>query len=106
MIPVADLVVPKNTPATAPASVLLRPVRGYIARVLVRAPDGCAGLVGLRLRDRGSQFLPTFGWLLLNDTEYGQTIGLALQGPPFEVWADAYNLDDTYSHSLQIRIEG
>ena len=100
-----ELTVPANTPAGSPVSdeVIVGP--GAITRVEVQFPDGCAGLVHARVRRWGHQLFPTNvdGWLTANGYVIAWDDDADVSEPPLTVTIEAYNLDDTYQHTLTFR---
>ena len=98
------ITIPQNTPERSPVSQTIQPTIPVIKRVLIRFPDGCAGLVGVKLTDRGSQFAPVYGWLEGNGVEVPLEVNRRLDGPPREVVIFAYNEDDTYPHTIEVRL--
>lgn len=99
-----QITAPINTPQSSPVTVVIPAVISTVQTVHIRFPDGCAGLVGVRLTDRGSQFAPLYGWIEGNATEINLTVNRKLQGPPREIIVQVYNEDDTFPHTVEVRI--
>lgn len=99
---------PRNTPQRAPVSALYAFAVPVVVGGQFRFLAGCAGLVGARLVHRGlTPVAPTaLGEWLVGD---GETIafvsGLQMSGPPYEVELQVYNLDDTWPHTVECRVE-
>jgi len=101
-----DINIPKNTSQESYHSELLRLTRGIIKRVDINFPSGCAGLVGVRLFKDSQQVIPSNypKWI---ETD-GETIpilsSIDLSQIPYELEFQAYNLDDTFNHTIRVRI--
>lgn len=99
-----SLTVPKSTPANAPVSVevhSLYPVI-YGGRLVFPAGfPGPAGLLYVRLMTRGYPVYPQTGQFLNGNSgdEFPWTGYLRMEGPPWLLRLEAYNLDDTYPHA-------
>jgi hypothetical protein len=101
------ITIPANTPASAPVIADLPMTAGKITHVFVQFPAGHLGLTHIFIRDGLFQVWPsnqgadfstsdeTIGWL----EEY------PLGDPPYDLQAYAWNLDDTYQHTITVRIE-
>lgn len=100
-----DLTVPINTPASAP---LLREVTlppGVVQQVDVQFPSGCVGLVHTLCQRASHQVWPS------NDgadfSSNGQMLSwqddYTLDAAPFVLRLFAWNLDDTYPHTITWR---
>lgn len=77
-----DVLVPRRTPATAPAQLRARMTVGLIAEVHVQIPSGVAGQVHTRARRSDVQVMPA-------------NPGGTIKGDGIVVsWADRYLLDD------------
>lgn len=99
-----SITIPKNTAAASPYSEVINPGEGIVTRVWVRFPRGCAGLVGVRLLDRSSQFapLPAPGWLVADGETIDWVENRRLMGGPWVVTVEGYNTDTIYPHTLQV----
>jgi hypothetical protein len=106
---VVKLTVPKNTPERSPANAELTPAVGSIERGRIMFPLNAAGLVGVRLLDRSSVFMPAPGSVTPWVTGDGVTIeweeDYRLSGAPFRLVVEAYNIDDTYDRTIEVRLE-
>jgi len=106
MIFAHELFLPKNgTPATAKFETM-KITRGLIYRVEFQFPPGCAGLAHLIVYDGGHQLWPA-----------SPGLNFHLDGPvvafddlyfklaaPYELVVWGYNTDDTYDHTVYIRL--
>ena len=101
-----SLTIPPNTSKAAPLEHHLLLCRGVINHVEIGFPPGCAGLAHLQINRSGTQIWPTNpqgsfntdGYNILFDEHYEMFY------EPYEVLLVAWNLDDTYSHTLEVRI--
>ena len=98
---------PANTPSTAPLETLLQLDAGAITAVEVLFPPGCVGLVHLTINDERHQVWPSNA-----DSDLaGDTFPIAwddafeLVDPPYTLRADTWNEDDSYPHTVTIRLE-
>jgi hypothetical protein len=101
------LVVAKNTGVLSYTSYILNLPKGAIQRIWIEYPKGCAGLVGFQLWREARQIFPLpYGVWLRSD---GITLSFAFTHEivtnPFWVEIRAYNLDDTYQHTIWIGLE-
>lgn len=101
-----SLTVPPNTPASAPSTVDFSLFPGLITHVWFQFPRGCAGLLHARVLRVENQVWPTNGggdlasdgFIVDFAEEYDLTDG------PFLLTLSAYNLDDTYQHTVTVWI--
>jgi len=98
--------VPPSTPATSPETLDMDLPGGVIERVEVQFPAGCAGLVHVWIDRALHQLYPA------NDdadlASDGETISwrddYELYDEPRTLVANAYSDDDTYTHTITIRV--
>ena len=98
--------IPANTTEGDPVEQDLTLTHGIITHVEVEFPPGCAGLVHLVVTRYGSQLWPlnpdgdlaSDGYVIPWDEEYDLTQA------PYTLRAVAWNDDDTFAHTLTIRI--
>ena len=106
---VVSLTVPKNTPQSKPLSVEIIPQAGSIERGRIMFPLNAAGLLGARLLDRDQQFMPApnspTGWVTGDGVTIEWEEDRQLTGPPYRMLLQAYNLDDTYNRTIELRLE-
>ena len=100
------LTIPANTAKGAPSEQEISLTHGVIHRVEIEFPAGCAGLAHLAIFLREFQLYPTNP-----DREFasdGYTIAFndyfELFEPPHNLVIRGYNTDDTYSHTITVRI--
>lgn len=101
-----DIKVPKNTPITAKQVTKLKVSDGVIHKVGIVFPSGCAGLVKIQMLDGGHQFISsTEGQYLSGD---GEVVTIPdfyeIKTAPRFITIKTWNDDDTYDHTLQVRI--
>jgi len=106
MIFTHDLYLPFGGSASNPKFESFKIARGLIYRVEFQFPAGCAGLAHLRIYDGGHQLWPSSlgkdfhvdGPVIAFDDLYFKLAA------PYELVAWGYNTDDTYNHTIYIRI--
>ena len=106
MIYTADITTPHGTAKIDPVITLIKVTKGLVYRVEIEFPPGAAGLHHTVIFDGGFQVWPTSpgvtfhgGWSLIGfDDTY-----LKLSAP-YEFTAYSWNLDETYDHSISIRL--
>ena len=106
MIYVFPLLIPANTLETAKQRTVLALARGRITRVMIEFPAGHVGLTHLYIRRGLFQVWPanpevnfkSSNETILWDDDYDLTAA------PFELVAYAWNEDDTYEHTITVRI--
>jgi hypothetical protein len=101
-VEVFEVTLPAGTPKAAPVETDSSFPDGELTRAEILFPDGCAGLVGVRLALAHGQAIPTTAgaWLVGND----ETLGYDLTGMPNNgAWSVfGYNLD-VYPHTVHVR---
>jgi hypothetical protein len=109
MLYVAKLTVPKNTGDSAPVSIDMNPHEDVVQSAQVMFPTNAAGLVGVRILDRDSRFAPApsspTGWITGDGVTVEWDQDYTLSGPSHRVQVQAYNLDDTYPRTVEVRME-
>jgi hypothetical protein len=100
-----DLAVPANTPAAAPLRLRAGLPPGTVHRVEVVFPAGCVGLVHSQAFRGAHQVWPTndAGDLAGNGAPIEWDDEYDLDAAPFELELRAWNLDDTYTHTVTWR---
>lgn len=100
------ITIPANTPADAPQETELQLTAGILHSVWIEFPPGCAGLAHVQIKQPEANFLPSnpdgsFAGdsCVIPIVEYKELIsgGDLLK-------AFAWNLDDTYPHTVTIRM--
>jgi len=101
------LTVPANTPETEPVSATLKLAYGASTRREIEFPDGCHGLVHVRVNEHGWQVLPwsrdewlaSEGSVIVDDSVY------PLETVPYVFTLIAYNEDTANSHAITLRVQ-
>ena len=106
MIYSIDIETPKNTEEDDPQHSILKVTKGLVYRIEIQFPRGCAGLAYCAIYDGGHPAWPATAGAWFRGS--GNTIAfddtyLKLV-EPFEFDVLTYNLDDTYKHSILVRI--
>ena len=101
------ITVPANTPATAPVRRILHLSAGWVDRIRVGFPAGCAGLVGVRIKRFEFQILPLTPeeWLRWDGIMLDAKVEYHIYAEPYELIAECYNEDDSYDHEVAIHVE-
>jgi len=106
MIYVFPILIAANTLETAKQKTTLELTRGKITRVMVEFPAGHVGLTHLAI-NRGLFQLwpvnPESAFKSSNETIIWEE-DYNLDTPPYELEAYAWNEDDTYEHTITVRI--
>ena len=102
-----SLTVPKDTSPTSPVPVNI-PIQSMIVdRVEITFPSGCVGLVGVRFKYPSHVLFPynSDDWFKGNGQTVIFTPNLELKERPLFITVEAYNIDDTYKHTVYIVID-
>lgn len=106
MLFVFNISTPANTAATAKVKTILKVAYGIVHRVEIQFPPGPAGLLHLQIRDALHQV-----WPFNSDADFAShNVNISFREfipvlvEPFEFQAYTWNLDDTYAHSVIIRL--
>ena len=104
-----DLAVPARTPERSAVSATIPIDRPVVVGCEIAFPDGPLGTLGIRLLDRQKQFAPdprgSNTWILDNDRNVSWPEDHELDGPPWEIRVEGYNLAADHQHTAQIRIQ-
>jgi len=106
MIYSKNIEIPTNTEQDDPSTLLLNLCYGIIRQIDIGFPAGCHGLVGIKLK-RGLHSLFPVGeqnWFTGDDVNISFDEQYMLLYEPFHLSIEAYNLDDTYNHTIVFRI--
>ncbi len=106
MIYSASITTPANTAKGAAKKTVLKVTKGLLWVVEIEFPAGCAGLTHIQIFDGLYQVFPASpgdslhsdGAVLSYDDIYFKTAA------PFTFSIKTWNLDDTWDHTLQVRI--
>jgi len=106
MIYTANITTAKNTAKTALKKTILSVTKGLVYKVEFYFPSGSAGLMGVAIFDGLFQVWPsTVGEFFNSDNETISFDDLYLkEAAPYEFAIYSYNEDDTYNHSVGVRI--
>lgn len=98
--------IPANTPQKTPEQLRVKLTNGIIHRVEVAFPAGCAGLVYTTINEGLHQHWPTNPDGTFNSDNFTIAFNefLELTRRPYILTLVGWNLDDTYGHTLEIRI--
>lgn len=101
-----DITVPANTLQADPLEQLLKLTHGVITKVSVKYPAGCHGLVQVRLLHEESPLVPLNKdtWLTADDEAVETPEYFELDTQPFALKFVGVNNDDTYPHTITVRI--
>ncbi len=106
MIFTKDFTIPKNTSKNIPHNDTLVVCRGLIYRIEFQFPAGCAGLAYVAMFDGSHQIYPSSmgEWFHTDNFTIGFDDLLLKLVSPFEFDLYGYNLDETYDHTVYVRI--
>jgi hypothetical protein len=98
--------IPANTLEAGALEEYLQLTRGTIREIHVGFPPGPAGLVHLQVRDHGWQIVP---WTPLQSLAWDNYVFVLpcdyeLDIEPFDLTIRAWNLDDSYAHTVFVGI--
>ena len=98
--------IPANTAKKTPETSVILLTYGVIHRLEIGFPKGCAGLVYLQIMDGLHQLWPTNADGAFNTDDYTIPINEfhLLDRSPYRLRLEGWNLDDTYNHTLEVRI--
>lgn len=99
--------IPANTPAASPAEATALLNRGVVTGVQVQIPSGCMGLARAQIWRGASQIWPsTPGAYFSGDGDVIRWFDdYEMADEPLFFTIRAWNIDDTYSHTLTFRFE-
>ena len=102
-----DVVVPPNTPASAPVVVTALLTAGTLTNVSVQLPRGCQGLVHAYVQDKLHRVVPANqdGDIKGDDIVVPASEEYQVPTDDYELELAAYNLDDTYTHTVTFRLD-
>jgi len=104
MIYSGEIVVPANTSKAIPISDQVDVVQGVVRKVWVRWRWGSANLCGCKVFRGGFQLWPSSlgEWFPSNVQDVAFDAEYEVTAEPFHFIIRAYNLDDTYDHTLWV----
>jgi len=79
---------------------------GKIRKIDVQFPTGCGGFAHLAIDRFGRQLLPTnTGSYFVSDGELiSSDEDIDIMDRPYSIYLRGYNTDDTYSHTIYVRV--
>ena len=101
------LTIPKNTSAAAPVSTVIYIHPGTVKQIEIIFPHGCVGLVHAQLFYESSQVWPSN----INSDFAGDDVRIVfnedyeIKSTPFEIGVKGWNEDDTYPHTVTVRLQ-
>jgi hypothetical protein len=100
------ITIPANTPKASPVVTELKLTAGVIHRVEIQFPAGCMGLAHIAINDGLHQLLPTNpdGDFASDDYVIPIDEYYPMPGGDYILTARGWNMDDTYPHTLSVRI--
>lgn len=100
------ITIPANTPEPTTPTLVLPLVKGQVTQVNVSFPAGHAGLTHLRLRRGLHQVWPANpeGNFSTDNQAIVWPEVYDIDTPPLQLEAYAWNLDDTYPHTITVHI--
>lgn len=106
MIYVNNITIPANTVASSPTLERLKVITGLVYKVEFMFPPGCSGLAHVVVNDGGYQVWPSTpdtdfacdDYTIEFEDTYLKTVA------PLEFQIYGYNEDETYAHTIQVRI--
>ena len=106
MIYVFPITIPANTPETAQLKTILQLPRGKITRMMVQFPSGHVGLTHIGLTRGLHQLYPSNPEARFSSSQ--ETItwdeDYPLDTPPLQLEAYTWNEDETYNHTITVRV--
>ena len=98
--------IPANTTKASPHEEAVKLCHGVIHRIEIGFPRGCAGLVHLQIREALHQHWPTNPQGSFRTDGYTIAFNdhLKFTRRPYKLTLSGWNLDDTYDHTLEVRI--
>jgi len=101
-----EISIPPNTIKTAPLTTYLDVVEGTVKQVWVRWYWGSGNLCGCRLFRGGFQLWPLSltEWFLSSPYPFSFEEAYQITDEPLELKIEAYNLDDTFPHTVWLAV--
>lgn len=106
MIYTRNITIPANTPASNPTLQRMKISLGLIYKVEMQFPPGCGGLAHIVINDGGYQVWPstTDSDFATDDYTISFEDTFLKQADPAEMQVYGYNEDETYEHTIQVRL--
>jgi len=101
-----QITVPANTAITVPVEQDLKLTHGVVHKLDINFPPGCVGLVGIGIFNAIHQVWPTNPeeMFFADDETISFREHYELITDPYILTARLYNLDDTFEHTITVRI--
>lgn len=101
-----DVTIPANTTKNSPVSQTLPVAAGLVYRVNFRFPQNLLGLAGIAVYDGSFQLWPSSPneWFHSNNETITFNDLYLKKSEPMIFVLKGYNTDDTYGHTIQVRI--
>ena len=101
-----QITVSANTTETNPSKTQFIVNRGIVYRVWVSFPPGSVGLLKLRILHEGHPFIPVNKDAFIRGDDYVFELPMfyEIKEEPQQITIEAWNDDDTYSHSVDVMI--
>lgn len=96
----------KDTTAALPNKTTMKLTKGLIYKFEAFFPPGPSGLVGVKILKADVQLYPRerTEWFLGDNMTIAFEDTYFLSQPPWEFEIQTYNIDEAYSHTIQVRI--
>jgi len=103
---VSTITTPKDTASTASQETVVKLTKGLIYKFEIFFPPGPSGLVGVSICQADMQLYPRQRdeWFLGDNITVQFDDTYFLSSPPWELRLKTYNIDDTFDHTVQVRI--
>ena len=100
------ITIPANTTANNPLVTQFIVNKGVIASAWLGFPSGCVGLVRTRVYHQGHPFLPVDADAYISGDNFTFVYApmVEILESPELITVEAWNLDDTYSHTVDLQI--
>lgn len=106
MIYLQNITTPANTPTTSPLKTVVKITKGLVFKLELSFPPGPSGLLHVYIKHGGHKVWPSGSLDAFcgdNNTISFDDVFL-VQQPPYSFDIYTYNNDDTYEHSVNVRI--
>jgi len=102
-----SITVPAQTAKSSPLRTVMSVGPGWVDEIKVLFPFGCAGLVGVRvLRFEFTIFpLDPDQWIIGDNVLIAGRPEFRMMSEPWELIVEAYNEDDSYSHTVEVHVQ-
>jgi len=102
-----DLLIPANTPLSAPETASMKLCQGTITRSFIQFPAGCGGLVWVQVWLNGHQLIPweRGQWLRGDDHTIEGHSYYPVEEEPRLLVVRGYSAGSVYPHTVQVGVE-